>query len=144
MPASDSWYTNDSPTPSWLDARWVTPSDQIDAFSTTGARATVHAWLAAPDPAHATAVAPWLSPSERERRDAFRHDGALAQFLTGRWLLRSALGHHLGLAPSALRIALSDRGALQLPDHSDWCCNLTHTHSLVAVALARTPVGIDV
>lgn len=144
MLASDILYTNDSSTPAWLDARWVTATDQIDAFSSTAPEAVARVWFAAPDPTHAATVAAWLSPDERTRRDAFRHEGALAQFLTGRWLLRGALATHLGQDPATLRIALSERGALQLPEHPGWYCNLTHTHSLVAVTLARTPVGIDV
>ena len=144
MRASDITHTNDSTAPAWLNARWVAPTDQIDALTTTAPEAVAHVWFAAPDPAHAAAVAPWLSSDERARRDSFRHDGALAQFLTGRWLLRGALASHLGAHPAGLQVALSERGALSLPEHPGWCCNLSHTHALVAVTLARTPVGIDV
>lgn len=105
-------------------------------------------WLVVPDDAHRVAIADALSESERERRDGFLHLGARGQFLTGRWLLRNVLARLEHLHPRDVRLNETERGALELADDSNgpsgWHLNLSHTDGLVALAVARTPVGIDV
>jgi len=104
----------------------------------------VAVWLAAPRPELEVAVEPWLSEPERARRDAFLHAGARGQFLTGRWLLRGVVGPLSGVAPAALVVRESERGALAVASDGGWYVNLSHTDGLVALAVSATPVGVDV
>lgn len=104
----------------------------------------VGVWLARPEAWLAEAVAPWLSEAERARRDRFLHEGARGQFVCGRWLLRQVAGRLVGREPAAVELREGERGALMLPAESGWYVNLSHTDGLVAVAAARTPVGVDV
>ncbi|MCC6621519.1 MAG: 4'-phosphopantetheinyl transferase superfamily protein [Deltaproteobacteria bacterium] len=69
------------------------------------------------------------------------HAGARGQFLTGRWLLRGVVGPLSGVAPEALVVRESERGALEL---DGVYVNLSHTDGLVALAVSATPVGVDV
>ncbi len=109
------------------------------------ARGEVAVWLTEPSEAHARAVEPWLAPEEEARRQRFQHHGARAQFLTGRWLLRSVVAALDGVTPAAVALRESERGALALrASPNAWYLNLSHTDGLVALAVARAPVGVDV
>ena len=101
----------------------------------------VAVWLAAPQPSHGEEAMTLLSDEEHERRTAFLHPGARAQFLTGRWLLRKVVGYLAGIPARALAVRLGDRGAILV---DDWHVNLSHTDGLVALAVSDTPVGVDV
>jgi len=92
-------------------------------------------------------VEPILSISEQMRLAQVQHPRALAELVAGRLMIRTTLGRLLGLAPAAIVLCVSSRGALSLdPDHhtSDLCFNLSHTEGLVVLAVARHPVGVDV
>lgn len=95
----------------------------------------------------AAVVEPWLSESERARRDRIQHPRALAEFLAGRRLIRHALSHLLGIAPASLRLVENQYGALALDPGAHpgpWHFNLSHTDHLLALAIARHPIGVDV
>ena len=89
----------------------------------------------------------WLSAPERERLRHIRASHRRAQFLGGRWLLRTLLAEHLGgqpldwpldageSAPPAL-LAAHARPAVHLA--------LSHSADVVACAVAASPVGLDV
>ena len=90
---------------------------------------------------------PILSISEQSRLAQILHPRALAEFLAGRLMIRTTLGHLLGLDPADVVLHESPRGALSLdPAHhqTDLCFNLSHTDGLVVLAIARQPVGVDV
>jgi 4'-phosphopantetheinyl transferase len=124
----------------WFDPERVAPPDGPE----------VRVWLSVPDVGgdrDAAVVEPWLSEAERARRARILHPRALAEFLAGRRLLRTLLAPLVGVAPAALRLVENRYGALSLdPAHHDpsWHFNLTHTDGLLALALARHPVGVDV
>lgn len=58
--------------------------------------------------------------------------------------LRRILGRYTGLAADALRIEADARGKPRLAHPGAPAFNLSHTEGLALVAVARTPVGIDV
>ncbi len=94
--------------------------------------AVVRVWVVDLDSAHPdTAV---CTPEERERR-------ARPGWLASRAVLRTVLGEVLGSDPRALVFGEEGRGKPVLPGIQ---FNLSHSGSLVAVAVADRPVGIDI
>lgn len=128
-----------------VDARWFDP----DAPVVLAPAVDAHVWLHVPDVGgdrDAAIVDAWLSNAERARRDRIVHPRALAEFLAGRRLLRHVVAPLCGVEPAALTIVESERGALSIdPAHgAAWHFNISHTDGLVALALARAPIGVDV
>lgn len=106
-------------------------------------------WLIAPDVGgdrDADIVSDWLSEPERARRARIQHPRAMAEFLAGRRLIRDILGQVLGVAPAAVNLVENRYGALSLdPSYaSPWQFNLSHTDGLLALALSRQRIGVDV
>jgi 4'-phosphopantetheinyl transferase len=88
-----------------------------------------------------------LSPEEQVRHGRFRHARDRTAFLLGRALMRELLGWHAGLAPAAVRLALGTHGRPELAEaqrRGPLSFNLSHTEGLLALAVARAPVGVDV
>lgn len=86
-----------------------------------------------------------LPPLEHQRASTFRHEDDRARYVLGRSVLRLLLGSALGLAPQQVPIAYAARGKPALPatlgaPHF----NVSHSGAWVMIALAATPVGIDV
>ena len=110
----------------------------------------IQVWLIAPDVGgerDARVVEGWLSPGELARRARIQHPRALAEFLAGRRLVRSILAPLLGVAPAEISIAENDYGALSLDPRvhtTDWQFNISHTDGLLALAIAKCRVGVDV
>jgi 4'-phosphopantetheinyl transferase len=87
-----------------------------------------------------------LPDDERARHDRYAHEGAAAEFLCGRALLRAALSTWSPIAPAAWRFSLNAHGrpAVESPA-SEAHFNLSHTRGVVVLALGRDPaVGVDV
>lgn len=87
--------------------------------------------------------------SERELIVArrYRHATARSQFLAGRALVRHALSVQARYAPRDIEIVADGLGKPRLAvrrEASSWQFNLSHSGRLVACALARSPVGVDV
>ncbi|MCJ7558359.1 MAG: 4'-phosphopantetheinyl transferase superfamily protein [Gammaproteobacteria bacterium] len=85
-----------------------------------------------------------LSAAERQRLEEARSLEKRCQFVTGRTLLRKALGRFLGLSCSEVTIGIGENG-------KPFCCNdrapyfsLTHSRNLVGLALCKEKVGIDI
>lgn len=128
-----------------VDARWFDP----DAPVVLAPGVDAHVWLHVPDVGgdrDAAVVGPWLSTEERLRRERIVHPRALAEFVAGRRLLRHVVAPLCGVAPDALSIVESERGALSIDPAlgASWRFNISHTDGLVALALARAPIGVDV
>lgn len=133
--------------------RWFDPDDAMFADLGT-ALATpdidAHVWLGVPDlggDRDARVVTPWLSEAELARRDRIQHPRALAEFLAGRRLLRGLFGRLLGIHPGDLVLDENKYGALSLDPavhDTPWRFNISHTDGLIALAIARARVGVDV
>jgi len=110
----------------------------------------VQVWLAAvpADEAYLTAMAGLLGPDERARAERFTAAGARRQYVLGRAVLRQLLGYCLDVGPETLEFGSTPRGKpfLTFPcGVLDLRFNLSHTRSLVAIALARgREVGADI
>ena len=118
----------------WFDGHDLTPGD-----------AHVTVWLVVPDAERdAAIVAPWLSPAERQRRDGILHPRALAEFLAGRRLLRTIMGGLANVPPAAVELVENAHGAISLRQSCAWQFNLSHTEGLLAFAVSRDRVGVDV
>lgn len=95
---------------------------------------------APPDP-------PWLSSGERARLVALRDDADRQRFVAARALLRRVVGDVAGCAPA--EVVLHQTCARCGGPHGRPVVghglevSMTHAGGLVAVAVARSPVGID-
>ncbi|MEV7088424.1 4'-phosphopantetheinyl transferase superfamily protein [Streptomyces sp. NPDC093085] len=92
----------------------------------------------------AGAPVPLLPPQEAARYQALRTPDARARFLGSRLLVRRTAGALLGLPWPEVRLGRTALGAPVLPDAPGTRLSLSHTGTLLAVALSRLgPVGVD-
>ena len=107
----------------------------------------VHVWvadlgLAADDLSSLECV---LAVDERERARRFRFPHDRRTYVAAHWLVRRVLSGYVDAAPDALRFAANPYGKPTLPEYRDLRFNLSHSHDLVVVAVAKNrEVGIDV
>ena len=88
-----------------------------------------------------------LPEQDRVRAARFRVEAARRRFVVGRWLLRHQLAERIGVLPAALVFGVGDHGKPQLVEPASqprWHFNLSHSGSVVVVAVATVPVGVDV
>ncbi len=87
-----------------------------------------------------------LSAEELERVRAFGHGVVRDEFITGRVLLRLALGRILGLSPALVPLGIDPLGRpVVRGPWADWSFSVSHAAGLVAVAITRgLEVGLDV
>jgi 4'-phosphopantetheinyl transferase len=86
-----------------------------------------------------------LTPEEQHRADRFHFEKDRRHFAAGRGLLRTILGRYLGRPPAELRFSYSLHGKPALADETGVRFNLTHSHGLALLAVARgREVGVDV
>lgn len=86
-----------------------------------------------------------LSPGERARMARFHFPVDALCHGAGRALLRFLAGSQAGVPPDSLVLAAAEGGKPYLVGHPDLQVNLSHSGTLVAVALTRSgPVGVDV
>ena len=110
----------------------------------------VHAWYVrsnAVRPATLERFAAVMSADERARHDRFRFERDRHLFLVTRGVIRSLVAGYLGVDPAACVFEIDSRGrpSLAHPAGSGFFFNLSHTHGLVACAVAPEPeVGVDV
>jgi 4'-phosphopantetheinyl transferase len=85
-----------------------------------------------------------LPPEERERAAAFLRDELTRRWVASRWALRRVLGEYLEVAPAAVELEVGKHGKPQLTAATGLEFNLSHSEGLALVAVAESPVGIDV
>lgn len=87
-----------------------------------------------------------MSAPERERLSAIRAEHRRAQFVGGRWLLRTLLAESLGGDPRDWHLDAGQDGPprLLVPHAADVHLGLSHSADVVACAVAAAPLGIDV
>ena len=94
------------------------------------------------DAIDAAAVAPMLSPDERDRAGRFRFDQHAQRFIAARAALRYALAGLTSSAPEAIVFTYGEHGK---PASGDLHFNLSHAEHRALVAVTRiAPVGVDV
>ena len=84
-----------------------------------------------------------LSPDDRLRLVRIRHERRRRQFVAGRALLAAALADLFGPAARQWRLE-AQTGPLRLEGDQAPQISLTHSHEIVACAVAPVPVGLDV
>ena len=109
--------------------------------------AGVALWLARLDDFDPDMLAPSLDAIDQGRASQIANPGARRRFVVSRGLLRRLLAPRLGIAPEALRFALSAHGKPQLdPDAAGRAApqfNLSHAGGWWLMAVADGPVGVD-
>ncbi len=110
--------------------------------------ADVHVWRAHLDAYGADELA-WalLDTDEIGRAQRFRRPVDRDRFVAAHAIVRRVLGAYLGRAPSALRFSLGVYGkpALDVRGRAPALCfNLSHSHDVLLLGVARVDVGIDV
>ncbi len=73
-----------------------------------------------------------------------RRDGARLQFAAGRWLTRHVLARRIGCAEARIELSVDPHGRPALAAGGNLDFNLSHSGSLVVLALGTTRVGVDV
>lgn len=92
-------------------------------------------------------LAPALSPDERRRAGAYKHDSSRDRFIARRGTLRWLIGRYFECKPESVRFSLGPFGkpALQWPFAPEFAFNVSQTHSMALFAFARNcQVGVDV
>ncbi len=86
-----------------------------------------------------------LSPAEVNRANEIQYLSAKNRFLKSRYFLRKILSHYLGTPSQSLDFVYSERGKprLEFPD-SSLEFNLSHSGDWMALAIALTPLGLDI
>lgn len=108
-------------------------------------RPTVWLASAAPGPCEREEDRRCLPPAELRHAVRLRVPAARARHVAARACLRRVLGARLGLPPSAVALASTSDGALQVVGHPDLHVSISHTTGLVLVAVSTGgPVGVDV
>ena len=88
-----------------------------------------------------------LTDDERRRADRFRMDRPRRQFTVARGTLRRVLSRYLDTPPTDIRLTYDMHGKPRLAGVADGdglCFNVSHSHSLALLAIARRQVGVDV
>jgi 4'-phosphopantetheinyl transferase len=121
-----------------------TPLTQLTGELPSG---QVHVWLAKVDPpgAEILELTHLLNPDEQSRAARFKVNDARNQFIASRASLRMVLAKYLQTVPQQLTFRLGSHGKPELADTPEIHFNLSHTHSLAAIAITRVAaVGVDV
>ena len=110
--------------------------------------ADVHVWCADLDTYGASELA-WaaLDAAEVGRAQRFRRPVDRDRFVAAHAIVRRILGAYLGRAPSALRFAIGAYGKPSLDVRGNapaLCFNLSHSHDVLLLGVARGDIGIDV
>jgi 4'-phosphopantetheinyl transferase len=84
-----------------------------------------------------------LNGEERARADRFKFERHRRRFTVARAFLRETLAEAIGAKPCDVELVFSFNGKPSLANGAIEF-NLSHSHELAVIALAETPVGIDV
>jgi 4'-phosphopantetheinyl transferase len=107
----------------------------------------VHLWLVRPEraagPELEEAYRALLSPDEREQHGRFVLEKRRHEFLVTRALVRTVLSRYGAQPPEAWRFARGEHGRPSLDPPGELDFNLSNGPGLVACAVARVPVGVD-
>jgi 4'-phosphopantetheinyl transferase len=111
----------------------------------------IHLWLtdyaAIEDDSLIAAYHALLNEAEREQQQRFRFAKDRRRYLVTRALVRSALSGYAPVAPEEWRFTTNAWGRPEIAnvDAGDLTFNVSHTHSLIALAVTRgRAVGVDV
>lgn len=86
-----------------------------------------------------------LSADELERAARLRFERDRSRFVAARGLLRTLLGEHLGIDAALIEFDYGEHGKPRLRDHAGLRFNLSHSGSLLVLALCEgREVGVDV
>jgi 4'-phosphopantetheinyl transferase len=86
-----------------------------------------------------------LSEGERTRARRFGTLALRERYIMGRGMLREILGEALSASPASIAIVRGERGRPQLAGEPVLDFNVTHTHYVAMIAMARgVRVGVDV
>ncbi len=84
----------------------------------------------------------YLSDAECERLGSYRSRAAAERYVVTRSLVRTVLGAHTGVAPTAVRVRLTPTGK---PEAEGVHFNVTHSGEIILLALCDDrPIGVDV
>lgn len=123
---------------------WFPPSADMSLSSDD-----VHLWRAALDLSNPSVqqLVHLLSDAERARAKSFRFEPDRKRFIVARGVLRTILGHYLGIEPDRLRFHYGPRGKPYLADgfsRGTLQFNLSHSNELALYAFTRgRQVGVD-
>ena len=106
----------------------------------------VHVWLfhVNTTPPSIKRFYPLLDAAEKERSERFIHFMHRKRFIAAHGFIRTVLAMYTQLPAENLQFAKAERGKPQLIDVSDLQFNLSHSHDIAMLAVARNAIGMDV
>jgi 4'-phosphopantetheinyl transferase len=137
-------------TSSNFEPRTISCWESIASSQFALAQDEVHLWCASLDPSDAIVsdLEQTLAPEDLERARRFKFSKDQRRFILGRGLLRALLGGYASCAAAAVVFEYGPSGKPGRPQQfgsQPLQFNLSHSGSLVMIALSRTrPVGVDV
>lgn len=107
---------------------------------------TVHVWLCALDPTPATLAQhrECLDAGETARCARLVNERLQTRFIAAHGFTRRVLSLYTQRPACDLTFSLGEHGKPVLLQHSGLHFNLSHSHDLAILAIARRPVGIDI
>lgn len=102
----------------------------------------VHVWQADLDPARPAERGHALTVEEMSRACRYHAQVDRDRFIAGRGILRQILSSYLGVDAAAVTFSIGPFGKPYLSDRSLYF-NLSHSGSIMLLALAREEIGID-
>lgn len=85
-----------------------------------------------------------LSPSERHRANRYHFVKDKNRFIICRALLKFLLAEHTGLELAKIALDIDTNKKPYLPSHPSVFFNVTHAGDYAMIAIARSPVGVDI
>ncbi len=124
------------------NSKWLNPPDSLSLSV-----GEVHVWRIGLDQAdellkHFQGT---LDPDETDRANRFRFEKHRRHFVIEHGFLRDVLGRYLQVRPGELSFSFNAYGKPVLTDHESLRFNMSHSHELAVVAVARDKeLGVDV
>ncbi|CAN5329493.1 4'-phosphopantetheinyl transferase superfamily protein [soil metagenome] len=113
----------------------------LSLFASIPAATEVHLWSFDCNAPHDDSV---LCIEEKARAARYTIDAPRQEFIAGRATLRTVLGKYLACKPVAIAFTVSAGGKPAIRDHSDLHFNVTHSGGRGLIAIATSPVGVDI
>ena len=118
--------------------KW-TAVESVPALPQAGA----HVWLCPLQ--NDNALVGFATPEEKKRAENMLPESKASEFLLSRGWLRVILaGYIAGSSPGEIPLERSAEGKPFLTNHPDLQFNVSHSHGLAAIGIARQSLGIDI
>jgi len=85
-----------------------------------------------------------LSDKEHTRLNQMKNIKRKTEFIMGRVLIKNVCAKLLKQSAEHIQIESNEKGALFLPDYSNYFISLSHSNPYIVLAVASYPIGLDI